>query len=185
MKLKKLLFLPLIALVITSCSSVRVATDYDTKVDFNQYKTFAFYKPGIDKAAISDLDKRRILRAIESELLVRGFTKSKTPDVLVSFFTKSREKINVTQNNNFGYGYGYGFGWNPWMWNGMNNNLNVSQHTEGTLFLDIIDAKKKELVWQGIGTGTLRIGNVERKEARIKEFVAKIMAKYPPGNDKK
>ena len=183
MKFKKLLILPLVALLVTSCSSVKVATDYDTKVDFNQYKTFAFYKTGIDKAAVSELDKKRIMRAIESELVAKGMTKSSNPDVLVSMFTKSRERVNV-RDNSFRYGYGYGWGWNPWMWNGADR-LNVNQYTEGTLFLDIIDAKKKELVWQGIGTGALRMKNVEKKEARIKEFVAEIMAKYPPGSNKK
>ena len=76
-------------MVATSCSSVRVASDYDKNANFSQFKTFAFYKTGIDKAEISDLDKRRILRAIESELLAKGYTKSENPDMLVSIFTKS------------------------------------------------------------------------------------------------
>ena len=181
MKIRKILFLCMSAVILSSCSTVKVATDYDTKVDFNQYKTFAFYKPGIDKADISDLDKKRVLRAIETELLAKGFTKSSTPDMLVSIFTKSRQKVNVNQNNNFGYGFGWG--WNPWMWNG-NNNVNVSQFTEGTLFIDFIDSSKKELVWQGIGTGALKMQDREKKEVRIKEFVKEIIARYPPGNKK-
>lgn len=168
-------------IVFSSCSSIKVATDYDTKVDFNKYKTFAFYKTGIDKATISDLDKRRILRAIEDELLLLGMTKSENPDMLVSIFTKSREKVNVNQNNNFGYGFGWG--WNPWMGNGMNN-VNVSQYTEGTLFIDFIDKGKKELVWQGVGTGALKTDNREKKEARIKEFVKEIVSRFPPGKNK-
>jgi len=54
----------LLAVGITSCNTVRVASDYDQKVDFNQYKSFAFFKPGIDKADISDLDKKRILHEV-------------------------------------------------------------------------------------------------------------------------
>jgi hypothetical protein len=171
-----------LAIVFSSCSSVKVTTDYDTKADFNKYKTYAFYKTGIDKAEISDLDKKRILRAIEAELSVLGMIKSENPDMLVSIFTKSREKVNVNQNNN--YGYGFGWGWNPWMWNGMNRNVNISQFTEGTLFIDFIDKEKKELVWQGIGTGALKIQNREKKEARIKEFVKEIVSKFPPGKTK-
>ena len=176
MKILKLIT-PLILLVITSCSSVRVTTDYDTKADFNSYKTFAFYKPGIDKAEISDLDKKRIMRAIESELLAKGMQKSQTPDVLVSLFTKSRERVNV--NNNMGFNAGFGFGWNPWVW-GNTANFNVNQYTEGTLFIDIIDANKKELLWQGIGSGALANRNTEQKEIRVKEFVNEILSKYPP-----
>jgi len=52
--------------IMASCVSVRVSSDYDKNVDFKKYKTFAFYKKGIEKVDISDLDKRRILRAIES-----------------------------------------------------------------------------------------------------------------------
>ena len=175
----------LLALVIafSSCSSVKVAVDYDSKVDFEKYKTFAFYKTGIDKAEISDLDKKRILRVIEAELSLLGMVKSENPDMLVSIFTKSREKVNVNQMNNFGYGFGWG--WNPWMWNGANNNnINISQYTEGTLFIDFIDKEKKELVWQGVGTGALKIQNREKKEERIKEFVKEIVSRFPPGKNK-
>ena len=181
MKFIKPLLLTLVILF-SSCSAVKVAVDYDRKVDFKKYKTFAFYKTGIDKAEISDLDKKRILRAIESELSLLGLVKSENPDMLVSIFTKSREKVNVNQNNNFGYGFGWG--WNPWMGNGMNNTVNISQYTEGTLFIDFIDKEKKELVWQGVGTGALKIQNREKKEERIKEFVKEIVSRFPPGKNK-
>ncbi|MCF7560593.1 DUF4136 domain-containing protein [Sabulilitoribacter multivorans] len=182
--MKKLLkVFPLLALliIVSSCSSVKVATDYDKNAKFSEYKTFAFFKTGIDKAEISDLDKRRILRAIESELLAKGFTKSENPDLLVSLFTKSQQRVDV-YNNSWGYGAwgwggwgGFGPGWG-WGW----NQPNVSTSTQGYLYIDLIDAKKKELVWQGMGTGYLS-RNMEKKEARIKEFVFKIMEKYPPG----
>ena len=87
--IKITLALLLLGLVFTSCNTVRVASDYDREVDFGQYGSFAFFKPGIDKAEISDLDKKRILRAIEAELLAKGFTKSEDPDLLVSIFTKT------------------------------------------------------------------------------------------------
>mgnify|MGYP003669429925 CR=1 FL=1 len=177
MKLLKVAALVLV-ITLTSCSSLRVLTDYDTKVDFKKYKTFAFYKKGIDKAKVSDLDKKRIMRAIEKELLSKGFTKSKDPDMLVSIFTKSREKVNVT-NNNFGYGFGWGY--NPWFYG--QNNLNVRQYTEGTLFIDFIDKEKNELIWQGIGSGAMRMSNPQKKEARVSEFVNQILSKYPPDSN--
>ena len=169
----------LLALGFTSCSTVQVASDYDQQVNFNQYKSFAFFKPGIDKAEISDLDKKRILRAIEEEMLAKGFTKSEEPDVLVSIFTKTNENINIYQNR---YGYGYGWGWNPWYWGAGANTVTTT--SEGTLYIDLIDAKSKELVWQGMGTAALA-KEVNRKQERINEIVEKIMEKYPPGLEKK
>ncbi len=179
-------------IVVTSCSSVRVSTDYDKKADFNSFKTFAFFKTGIDKAEINDIDKRRILRAIEAELLAKGFTKSENPDILISIFTKSNQRVDV-YNNAWGMGaWGWG-GWGPWGWGGWGlgpgwgwgwNQPMVSTNTEGVLFVDLINAKEKELVWQGMGTGFLT-KNIEKKEERIKEFVSKIMEQYPPSAEKK
>ena len=164
--------------MVSSCTSVRVAADYDKNANFSTYKTFAFFKTGIDKAEISDLDKRRILRAIEAEMLAKGFTKSENPDLLISLFTKSNQRVDV-YNNTWGYGgWGWGGFYSPWGW-GWNQQPNVTTRTEGVLYIDLIDANKKELVWQGMGTGYLT-QNMEKKEERIKEFVSKIMEKYPP-----
>jgi hypothetical protein len=163
------------ALLLSSCSSVRVAADYDREANFDSYKTFAFFKPGIDKAEISDLDKRRILRSIEAELMAKGYTKSENPDMLVSIFTKSTQRVDI-YNNAWGAGaWGWG-GYGRWGWGGNQ----VSTQTEGVLFIDLVDANKKELIWQGSGTGYLVTDNVEKKEARIKEFVSELLSLFPP-----
>ncbi|WP_178992027.1 MULTISPECIES: DUF4136 domain-containing protein [Winogradskyella] len=183
MKPLKILPALLLLVVLSSCSSVKVAADYDREANFDTYKTFAFFKPGIDKAEINDIDKRRILRAIEAELMAKGMTKSENPDMLVSIFTKSNQRVDI-YNNSWGagaWGWGgfnrWGWGWGPGMGWGGNN---VSTTTEGMLFIDFIDANKKELVWQGSGTGYLVTRNVDKKEARIKEFVSKTMEQFPP-----
>ncbi|WP_025741509.1 DUF4136 domain-containing protein [Aquimarina pacifica] len=175
--MKKISLLSLILIItITSCSTVRVASDYDKQANFDTYKSFAFYKPGIDKAEVSDLDKKRILRAIETDMISKGFSKSSSPDVLVSIFTKTKENVNVYQNN---FGWGYGWGWNPWFWGAGYNT--VSRTTEGTLYIDLIDATKKELIWQGMGTAALT-KNVDRKQEKMNEIVSAILEKYPPEN---
>ncbi|BFM43901.1 DUF4136 domain-containing protein [Flavobacterium sp. CFS9] len=164
-------------LILASCSTVSVYSDYDKNVNFGSYKTYAFFKPGIDKVEISDLDKRRILRAIDDQMQAKGFTKSENPDLLVNIFTKAREQVNVNQFS-AGWGYGWGWGWNPYMMYG-GNQTTVSTSTEGTLFIDLIDAKKKEMIWQGEGVGTLT-KNVAKKDEKVAEFVSKILAQYPP-----
>ena len=200
MKKIKFIALPfLVLLFLSSCASVNVVSDYDTETNFKEYKTYAYYKTGIDRVQISDLDKKRILKAIDTEMASRGFTKSQSPDILVSIFTKEREQVDV-YNNNFGFGgfgrfggfggfgfsrfggfggfggfgyggFGYGGGFGP----------NVSTRTEGSLFIDLIDNKNKALVWQGRGIGTLNnTSNIEKKEERIKKFVSQILETYPP-----
>lgn len=178
MKSLKFILLGLV-FVFAGCSSVFVNSDYDKNVDFSKYKSYAFYKGGIDKVEISDLDKKRILRAIDNQLAAKGFIKSDNPDMLVNIFTKTREEVNVNQFN-AGWGYGWGFGWNPWMWGGgMGMGNTVTTNTEGTLFIDLIDAKNKELFWQGEGQGHLT-KRMEKKDENINNFVLKILAQYPP-----
>lgn len=155
-----------------SCSSVFVFTDHDSSVDFSRYKSFAYYKPQIDEVDLSDLDKRRILRALDTTLQAKGLLKSDAPDLLVSFDTQAKEKVYV---NNFNT-WGWGWGWNPWFW-GPNYN-NVSRQTEGTLYINLIDAKSKQLVWQGKGRGRISEYTTKRDE-RITHFVNEIMAQYP------
>lgn len=174
MKTLKILSL-LLFFILSSCSSIKVNSDYDKNIDFTQFKTFAFYKNGIDKVEISDLDKKRILRSIDEAMTAKGFTKNETPDLLVNIFTKEREQVDVNRFNS-GWGYGWGYGWNPYMWGG---NTSVSRYTEGTLYIDLIDAKKKELIWQGEGEGVLT-KDTNKKDEKIKEFVVKILEQYPP-----
>lgn len=183
MKTIKLLSVLFITAVMASCSSVRVATDYDDNADFSGYKSYGYFKEGIDKTDISDLDKKRILRAIDDQMTKKGFTKSERPDLLVNIFTKARQQVNVNQMGyGWGYGYGWGWGYNPWMWGP--GYTNVSTNTEGTLYIDLIDAKSKELVWQGVGSGVLSLDR-DKKQDRINEFVEKIIAQFPPQKENK
>ena len=163
----------LMLLLIMGCSTISVFTDHDSGVDFSKYKTFAYFKPGIDKVEISDLDKRRILKAIDLQMAQKSMIKSDLPDLLVSINTSAKEKVYI--NNNFN-GF-WGWGWNPWMW-GPNQNM-VSTRTEGALYIDLIDAKTKQLVWQGKGRGGISEYTKNRDE-RIGVFVAEILKKYPP-----
>lgn len=187
MKKVKIVAIPvLFILFLSSCASVNVLSDYDRQTDFKEYKSYAFYKTGIDKAQISDLDKKRILRAIETEMDSLGFVKSDKPDILVSIFTNERVEVDVY--NGYGYGYGWGRGWpgyygyyNPYFWGPGYYGNNVSTRTEGSLYIDLIDTAKKELVWQGRGVGTLNsTKNIEKKEKRIRQFVSQILQQYPP-----
>jgi hypothetical protein len=174
--MKAIKLLPVVLLlIVASCSSVKVYSDYDKNIDFSQYKTYAFHRRGIDRLEISELDKKRILHAIDNELSKKGMTKSEKPDLLINILTKEREQVDVTQYNS-GWGYGWRYGWNPYLWGGRSY---VSTSTEGTLYIDLIDAKKKELVWEGEGVGYLT-ENRNEKEKQINEFVAKILEQFPP-----
>ncbi len=186
--LKILCIVALFGFGLTSCKSTHVTTDYDRTVDFDQYQTFAFYKPGIDQAKISDLDKRRILRAIDTALTKRGMTKSKDADLLIGIDTDEATNIDVHENyygwyNPWYYPY-YGVG--PWYYGRYYSPYrnNYSRSTSGTLYIDLIDGKEKSLIWQGRWEGTIKPnGTVEEKTSLIHDIVNQIIDHYPPGHE--
>ena len=98
--------------MLLSCNSILVFTDHDSSIDFSKYKTYAYFKPGIDKVKISDLDKRRILKAIDIQMYDKSLMKSDIPDLLVSLNTSAKDKIYINNiNSGFGVGVGtHGFG---------------------------------------------------------------------------
>jgi hypothetical protein len=175
----KRFFLITTIFLLTSCASIQVTSDYDTAVRFDDVKTYAFFKPGIDKVELSDLDKRRILAALENNLNLKGFRASETPDVLINFHTKAEKNVRVNESFVGGWGDPFYGPYGGWGW-GFNRPYNVNTTTSGVLFIDIINATNKRLIWQGKGTGKLSNGTPEERTAKINEFVAEIMAAYPP-----
>lgn len=168
--MKKTIFL-LTIFVFISCASISVFTDHDSSIDFSIYETYAFYKPSIDKVGVSDLDKRRILKAIDEQMLNKNISRSDSPDLLVSISTEAKEKIYINSMINYGL-------WNPWFWGPSHNYIN--SQTEGILYLNIIDSKSKQLVWQGKGKGLIN-EYAKNRDERIREFVSKILLNFPPG----
>ena len=163
----KLLIL-FISLTYLSCSSVRVSADYNNEIDFSSYKTYAFSKKGIDKAQINELDKKRILKALEVELSSIGLRKNSiNPDILVSIFTGANEQITV--HNSYNY---LGYSWGPW--------YNLNYNTSATIKVLPPIKIKSSFIGIGIGKGYISQKNT-KKEEQIRTFVNKILFRYCSG----
>mgnify|MGYP005631691559 FL=1 len=168
-----ILFSFFLILIFNSCGTIKVAADYDSEVDFTNYKTYAFYKIGIDKVEISDIDKKRILKSIKKSLTNKGMSINEKPDILINISTKSSENIYI--DNSF---YSpYYTGWYPYY--GRSHSRVAYSTSEGALYIDVIDTKSKQLIWQGKGIGVLSSKKTNRDEL-IENFVNKILDVYPP-----
>ena len=175
------LVLALFVIALTAgCSSISINHDWDKDAPFPDYKTYAWLEivPTMAEDAraaqqSSDLFTRRIKRTVNAQLAVKGLTPdSENPDLLVMYHTGVQQKVNVTD---WGYRYSYDY----WGYGG--RNIDAYEYNEGTLIIDLIDAKAKELVWRGSGTRTVD-GNwsPEKADAVINDAVQKIFTKYPP-----
>ena len=160
--------------LLNGCYSIRVYSDYDSEANFDSYKSFAFYKSGIDQVEISDIDKKRILKAVEADFKSKNMLISDSPDLLVNISTKSSENIYI--DNSFYNPYFYG--WSPYYYG--NSYRRISHSTsEGVLYIDLIDAETEQLIWQGKGIGYLD-NRTEKRDEMVTNYVNKILAKFPP-----
>lgn len=175
MKNMKYFFIAFALVFLASCGVVQVSSDYDKTANFTTYKTYAFHEKGFDKLPLNDLDKRRIIDALDKDLAAKGFQKvNENPDLIINILASSKEQINI---DNSYYGYGGWYNWGPY-WGGPASR--VSQYTSGTIIVDVIDFNKNILVFQSVGSG-LNVSNISAKSERIPQAVSEIMKNFPPG----
>ena len=157
-----------LALIINSCG-IYVQYDYDSDVDFNNYNSYSFYEPDIEKVEISDLDKKRILKSLDMGLKSKGLERSSSPDLLITFETQSKERVYVNY-----------YGWSPFFYRYPYSS--GYSRVQGTLYVSLIDSKNQQLVWQGKGVGVLSEYSKDR-DKMIGNFVSSILEKFPPTAD--
>jgi hypothetical protein len=175
----RLIVLLIISALFYSCSSMKVTYDYDKNIDFSKYKTYAFTAE-TKKLPVGDLNRDRVIKAVENEMNDRGYSISKSPDLAVDLHVKAEEKVQasamVTGSHYGPYRYPAGSGFSS-------TNVSYNEYTDGTLFISIVDMEKDQLIWTGTGTKTIDPDmSPEQREKAINSSIKQIMANYPPPN---
>ena len=168
----------LLLFFLASCSTIRVHYDYDRDTDYSKYTTYNYFSD-LD-TGLSELDSRRLLRAIDSTMRAIGFLLSEEPEFLINILSSS---FQVPRNNSVGVGIG---GTGRSVGGGMTIGIPVgATNVEREIQFDFVDSQKDELFWQAITVSSLRENSspVERED-KIRELVAKTLEKYPPKSRK-
>jgi hypothetical protein len=175
-----------LALTAGCASTADLRSDYDKSVDFSQYRTYDFFADaGPEGTEYQGFFSRYMVQAISKEMEARGYVKSSTPDLLVNFNARLEDKTKVTTTPSSGYGmgggyYGYRRGYyDPWAGYGYGTQTNVSQYTEGTINIDLVDARSRQLVWETVGVGRITDTLMDDLEARVNEGVPRFFESYP------
>ena len=159
--------------LLAACSSgPKIMADYDPSVDFSQYQTFNFYNPlGIENPAYSSIIGQMFRDSLTRQMEMRGYTLADDPDLLLNVSAILEDKTKVTTYNDPMYGgyYGYRRGYyDPWGGYGYGTQTHVSQYTEGTVNVDMVDARAKRMVWEGVAVGRV---DEERNNAEVREAI--------------
>ncbi len=158
---------------LVSCSTMKVRADHDAQFEFDTDSTFAlFERPGKERRRpqMSEIVDRRIAAAMEADMVGKGFSSAspRDADFLITFYTAVRRQVVVNHAGWYGYRRGYWGGGTRW----------VRSYEEGTLVIDIIDAKRRELVWRGVGEGAFTKSNPS--DDKVAKRVAKVLRTFPP-----
>ena len=174
----------LLVVFASGCSSQsKLRSAYDDAVDFSQYNTYNYIEgAGPNADGYQSLFTQYMVTAIDKEMAARGYTMSNNPDLLVNFNAILQDKTKVTTSPSMysgGY-YGYRRGYyDPWVGYGYGTETHVSQYTEGTFNIDLIDPRTKRLVWEAVGVGRITDDTFENLEQKVAEGVPRYFELFP------
>ena len=179
-----------IALIILSgCSSLSVNTDFNQQTDFTKYKTFDWLAFPKDMK-VDELNRVRFVTAVENNLAAKGINQNTSkPDFVIATHFGKENKVDIT---NWGYtyapsGYYRGYGYrHPGNYGyagsyASTGGVSVYEYEQGTLILDVVDAKTKKLIWRATAKAIISPASTPEKQTeKIKDAVQKILENFPP-----
>lgn len=172
-----------VVLVLAACATgPRVTSDVDPSANFGQYRSFAFYSPlAIEGQGYATLTSGRTKDAARRQMESRGYVyDEKSPDLWVNLNAYMQEKTDVVSTPEVDYDYYYSYRARRYVavptWR---DRTDVYKYTEGTLNVDLVDAKQNRLVWTGVAVGRVGRTKPEERGAKIDAAIAEIFLRYP------
>jgi len=163
-----------------TAAKIKVKVQSKKGTDFALYKTYAWLEhPPVARPVLA----LEVVGAVDEELKARGFTKVKlteNPDVEVTFYGGVNTGINV-QADDPAYASNGGVppvGSNMWS-TGTSPGANLTSIyvSKGSLVVDIVDTKGKDLVWRGVATGNIDM-TTEKALRAVDEAVEKMFREF-------
>ena len=175
-----------ITLALTACASVDVRTATSPNVDFLALHTFNVMSqadaraPGAqstgDPVLVNPISNRVLRDDLVKGFETRGYVLDDHPDFTVAYYASAKQKLDVTY-------WDYGYPFYPYWWGGWDPGWDpqaarATQYTEGTIIVDVIDPRSKELLWRG--QGVARVSDDEKQyEQDLWKTVTAILDKFP------
>ena len=179
--------------VLAACEATpEIRTQAAPELNLGQYTTYNFVaRAGTDRGNYRSLTTRYLQEAVDREMAARGLKRTTDhPELLIDFHTTMRDRVRGQYwggwggawgygwGPGWGYGWGWGPGWGPGPW-GPGGWNNIEAYTEGTLTIDVIDAKNREAVWSGSAISRVYQAALENPRGSIDQTVGHIFGRFP------
>lgn len=181
--LRLIALISLVALLAACATGPRVRTDFDPTADFAGYRTWAFYDPiAMEESGYSSWISDRIKDNVRREMEARGYRYVETkPDLLVNFQGILRERTDVYSVPRTDYQYFYSYRARRYfavpVWY---DQTQVSNYTEGTLTVDLVDAARNRMVWTGAASSrVVQRKSPQERAAEVDTAIGSVFAQYP------
>ena len=159
--------------LIGGCSSINVKHQFDPETDFTVLKTYNWIEATVvgPEYGMKQLLGDRVENAVDKQLQAKGMTAvAENPDVQMIYHVTKEEKIDTNS-----WGYKYDPNW------GKGKDVQTYDHAVGTLIVDMVDAKSKQLLWRGAGDKILSEDTTDEKRTELVDnVIAKIFEDFPP-----
>jgi hypothetical protein len=175
---RRILLLTAVAILcVTASFAQQVKTDYDRNAEFSQYKTYSWQGIHTENPLWVD----RIRAAVNSALAAKGWTQMESGgDVsIMAMEVNQTHKTLDTYYDSYGGGLGWGRRFGGWGGGFGESTTQEDTYRVGTLVIDILDAKTKNLIWRGSSSDTLS-NKSDKNIKNLDRGVEKMFDHFPP-----
>ncbi len=166
------------ALLVAACASVpTIRSERDQTVDFTSYRDFGFVeKPGTDRDGYASLVTRALKQSTRRQMEARGYRYVESGgELLVNFNANLADRVDITPKAQPKMHYYDYRGYVTWP----GYDVVVDQYKEGTLNIDVVDARRRQLIWEGVAIGRVTDKTYRDRDAAIDRAVTAIFKSYP------
>lgn len=163
-----------------ACAGLSVERDYDTSVDFQRLKTYA-WQPGAGKETEGSLLDSRIRKAVDSELAEKGYHKVAT-DKANYFVSHHYAIIGENEPDRVRTSVGLGTGSRGTFGGiGVSIGLGGGDKEQSILGIDMVNPASGKLLWRGVARQRpIAQSDPEKTTAKVNETVEAILKEFPP-----
>jgi len=185
--MKNILALVAVGLLLSACETgPKIRANTAPNADLNSYKTYSFpAKLGTDRGDVQTPLTGYFKEAVRREMDARGyqFVEGGVADLWVNFHVNAREQTDIRSTPAPYYGGGY-YGYRGGVyggWYGGGTDVETVHYKVGTANIDVVDAQKKQLVWEGVAEGKLTDKVMKDPRAAVNAVVTEIYKQFPGG----
>lgn len=162
----------------------KLRSDKAPDANLSNYQTFGFMDSlATDRAGYTSLVTQHLKAAVTAEMTARGYRYSEqAPQLLINFNSNIEQRADIRTTTTAAvphYGYYYyrrGY-YSPMPY--YQKEVETVRYKVGTVNVDVVDAARKQLIWEGIAEGVLNQQDVQQPRESMARVVNQIFTQYP------